>query len=249
MLQFNAEGTVVSLTGSNPLHVAAMESIRRQGDVVFLDVQSSDILQRLESMKVDRIVGQLNGASMRDILNRRQPFYESCYDARVICEAGELLESVSVKVVAAVRRLRAVTGDKFVSTRGRLSEFGFGQALLRGLADDGGLFVPADRLPRFKPGELFRLVPLDYGERAIRILEQLIHPSDVHPSDIRRFVQEAYRSGAFEGDDVTGIVPLDGERFEYVHELFRGLTASFKDLALQLLPHFFQHAATGDGSW
>ena len=71
----------------------------------------------------------------------------------------------------------------------------FSDVLLQGSASDGGLFVPADDLPRFTVGELQRLVPLDYRDRALCILERLVHPGDVHPSLLRKYVCAAYSSG------------------------------------------------------
>jgi len=65
---------IVSLSGSNPLHHGSMKHIKSLGNVIFLDVANTDILQRLSRMKVDRIVGQ--SQSMADILAYRQQFYE-----------------------------------------------------------------------------------------------------------------------------------------------------------------------------
>jgi len=68
------DNCIVSLSGSNPLHDGAMQWIRSVGKVIFLDTDHSDILSRLSSMKVDRIVG--HGADMADNLQYRQQFYE-----------------------------------------------------------------------------------------------------------------------------------------------------------------------------
>jgi len=71
----------------------------------------------------------------------------------------------------------------------------FSEALLTGSAPDGGLYVPADDLPAITVGELQRLVPLSYTDRAIRILERLLHPSDVHPVLLQQYAQAAFSSG------------------------------------------------------
>ena len=68
------DNCVVSLSGSNPLHRDAMQWIRSFGKVIFLDTHHSDILARLSSMKVDRIVGR--GSDMTENLQYRQQFYE-----------------------------------------------------------------------------------------------------------------------------------------------------------------------------
>ena len=67
--------------------------------------------------------------------------------------------------------------------------------ILSGGAPDGGLYVPADDLPQITVGELQRLAPLDYRERALRILERLLHPNDVHPSLLRQFAERAFSRG------------------------------------------------------
>ena len=68
------DNCIVSLSGSNPLHHDSMHWIHSSGKVIFLDVHHSDILTRLSTMKVDRIVGR--GRDMADNLQYRQQFYE-----------------------------------------------------------------------------------------------------------------------------------------------------------------------------
>jgi len=68
------DNCIVSLTGSNPLHQGALEWIQSHGKVIFLDTDQADILARLESMKIDRIVG--HGRNIADCLRYRQQFYE-----------------------------------------------------------------------------------------------------------------------------------------------------------------------------
>ena len=60
-MQFNTSDAVISLSGSNPMHKGAMEHVKLLGDVVYLDVEDGDILNRLAEMKVNRIVGQNEG--------------------------------------------------------------------------------------------------------------------------------------------------------------------------------------------
>jgi len=67
--------------------------------------------------------------------------------------------------------------------------------ILSGGAPDGGLYVPVDDLPVITVGELQRLVPLGYWDRALRILEKLLHPNDVHPSLLRQYAQAAFSTG------------------------------------------------------
>lgn len=97
-MTLEAEGCIISTTGSNPLHPKSMSKLAQSGLVVFLDMSKDSILKRLNMMKVNRIVGQKSGASMSDILEYRQDFYERWYDLRIICEDGETQESVAQKV-------------------------------------------------------------------------------------------------------------------------------------------------------
>jgi len=103
--------------------------------------------------------------------------------------------------------------------------------ILSGSAPDQGLYVPADDLPEITVGELQRLVSLDYAERALRILERLIHPSDVSPSLLRQFTQAAFSPG-----DLTFSVTLQLHcKFRYCHtmssvcRLFVGVTSVYCD--------------------
>ena len=234
-------GSVISLTGSNPMHPKAMEYLSSMGISIFLDVHAEDILHRLEQMKVNRIVGQESGITMADILKYRQQFYERHYDIRVICEANEPVHSVVNKVVAELQWYNGYRG--FVSTRMADAGYqqGFNDVVLEGLACDGGLYVPAAAsFPRLSQQQWERLVALDYKGRALRVLEKWIHPSEMHPSMLASYLQDAYSPDHFGCAQVVPVKHLQGN--QYIMELFHGPTASFKDLALQLLPKFFEHA-------
>ena len=232
--------TVITLSGSNAMHAEAMEHISKYGTIFFMDVPSEDILQRLEAMKVNRIVGQEADVPMSEILAYRQQFYERKYDVRVICESGETQESIAGKVVEAFGRF----SDRrpYVSTRSDGSGTGkdFLGTVLQGLADDGGLYVPSGPLPRMTSKQWERLVPCSYQERAQRILEQWIHPKDLHPHALNGMIHKAYNKNSFQSEDVVPVTHLEGG--QYLVELFHGPTASFKDAPLQLMPHFFREA-------
>ena len=106
---------------------------------------------------------------------------------------------------------------------------------------DSGAFVPT-------LGQWERLVNCSYKERALRILETWLSPTDLHPSILQSMVTKAY-SHNFQHEAIAPLVKLNDQY--YVHELFHGPTASFKDLALQLTPHFFSEGicrrSTSDG--
>lgn len=94
-------GTVVSLTGSNPMDLSVMESLGSLKNAIFiyLDVHLDDIMMRLGKMKIDRIVGQNmtaaccgklsadddNGIStpIREIVDRRAMYYDPWFDVRI----------------------------------------------------------------------------------------------------------------------------------------------------------------------
>lgn len=191
-------------------------------------------------LQVDRIVGQSEGISMSDILKYRQRFYENYHDIRIICGDRESLESIANRTIEALSSYNRSTN--FTSTRGADS-CGFFNAILQGLAKDGGLFVPENSLPKFRNDELMRLVPLKYHERALRILEKLIHPRHIHRSLLREYVGTAYSEQTFGAGACRVVAVPDEPRSLFVSELFHGPTGSFKDLALQLMPYIFSHAA------
>ncbi|XP_007887904.2 threonine synthase-like 1 [Callorhinchus milii] len=241
--RFSTSGSVLSLTGSNPMHRASMQHMKSNGIVVYLDVPLEDILERLERMKVDRIVGQEPGVSMKEILQYRRPFYHQWYDVRVLCESGESAEAIAVKVLEAVKRYQDITPETFISTRSttedseaRKDPVFFSDVVVEGLASDGGLYVPATKLPKLTPGEWQRLVDVPYIERAQVLLELCIHPSDVPAIKLQEMLARAYGQN-FSCTEVAPVRHLTGNQF--LLELFHGPTASFKDLALQLLPQLF----------
>lgn len=243
LCSFSASGCVVSLTGSNPLHTAAMQHVKETGVVVYLDVDSQDILARLQRMKVNRIVGQEAGVPMRDILGYRRQFYEKWLDVRVLCGRGETTEEVAEKVLKALDRYQNQETETYVSTRRDPTESSekkayFSDVVVEGLAPDGGLYVPQRGFPVLDAREWQRLTPMSYLERASVLLERCVHPLDVSAVDLRTMVVRAYGRN-FSSAAVAPVRHLLHN--QYVQELFHGPTASFKDFALQLMPQLFAH--------
>uniref|UniRef100_H3BZ02 Threonine synthase like 1 n=1 Tax=Tetraodon nigroviridis TaxID=99883 RepID=H3BZ02_TETNG len=242
LCSFSASGCVVSLTGSNPLHTAAMQHVKETGVVVYLDVDSQDILARLQRMKVNRIVGQEAGVPMRDILGYRRQFYEKWLDVRVLCGRGETTEEVAEKVLKALDRYQNQETETYVSTRRDPTESSekkayFSDVVVEGLAPDGGLYVPQRGFPVLDAREWQRLTPMSYLERASVLLERCVHPLDVSAVDLRTMVVRAYgRNFSQQMAPVRHLL-----HNQYVQELFHGPTASFKDFALQLMPQLFAH--------
>ncbi|XP_006811616.2 threonine synthase-like 1 [Saccoglossus kowalevskii] len=248
LLQFQQQNHIISLSGSNPLHHTAMKHISNSGIVVFLDVHINDIIARMAEMKVDRIVGQGKGVHMEDILKYRLQFYEKWYDLRVICARKDSPEIVAEKIMKGLKRYHTMRNH--ISTRSSSSKSAtvnteeghknFLQVVREGLASDGGLYIPQTNIPYLHADQWSRLIGCSYQEKALRILEQWIHPEDVHPQKLRSMIDKGYKMDNFNCQNVIPLVHLRNN--QYLLELFHGPTASFKDAALQLMPQFFTEA-------
>ena len=118
---------------------------------------------------------------------------------------------------------------RYVSTRGAAPPLGFTDALLAGLANDGGLYVPTEwpALPTRLPGAT-------YAQRAAQII-QLFVGDDLAPATVQRLCDAAYAT--FAHPAVVPLVQLHDEHF--LQELFHGPTLAFKDVALQLVGRMF----------
>ena len=120
---------------------------------------------------------------------------------------------------------------RYVSTRGLQEPLSFKDAVMTGLAQDGGLLVP-DRLPDVRPF-LREWASLDYADLAFAIMR--LFAGDVAPHRLRALVNGAY--AAFSVPEVAPTRKLgDGL---YLLELFHGPTLAFKDIALQFLGRLF----------
>ena len=118
----------------------------------------------------------------------------------------------------------------YVSTRGAAPVLDFGDALLAGLADDGGLYVP-EAWPVLGDGGRG-----DYVETAVEVMSPYVGDS-VGADAFAAMVEDAY--AVFDAPDVVPIVELsDGI---HLLELFHGPTLAFKDVALQLVGRLFDH--------
>ena len=120
---------------------------------------------------------------------------------------------------------------RYVSTRGRAPELGFADVLLAGLADDGGLYVPAT-WPSMRP-----LPPgTGYADAAAAVMAPYVEDA-IDPLAFDSMVAEAY--AAFDHPAVCPLVQLDTDL--WLLELFHGPTLAFKDVALQLVGRLFDH--------
>ena len=125
----------------------------------------------------------------------------------------------------------------FFSTRGG-SCVTASQAILQGIAPDGGLYVPT-LYPAMSLREIDALTELSYPRRAARILQLFLE--DYSPREIEDAVTAAYGPDRFDDPAVAPLKRLD--EGTWALELFHGPTLAFKDMALQLLPHLIRLAA------
>ncbi len=130
---------------------------------------------------------------------------------------------------------------RYESTRGGLKGITAAEAIKLGIAPDGGLFVPMDRVSvdlEFVKG----LVNDSYQERAMKILSLFL--TDYTREELSECIHRAYGS-QFSSKDIAPVVRLH----EQLHmlELWHGPTCAFKDMALQILPHFLVKAIQKTG--
>jgi len=130
---------------------------------------------------------------------------------------------------------------KYVSSRGQAPVLGFNDVLLAGLARDGGLYLPAT-IPAFSPDEIRSLRGMSYQEAAFRVMRPFVCP-DISEHDFQDIISRAYST--FRHKAVVPLSQIDSN--DWILELFHGPTLAFKDVALQLLGHLFDHILTAQG--
>ncbi|HRE02988.1 MAG TPA: threonine synthase [Ilumatobacteraceae bacterium] len=120
---------------------------------------------------------------------------------------------------------------RYVSTRGTAPELGFCDALLAGLASDGGLYVPTEwpELPDLSPART-------YADAAAAVMAPFVG-DEIAPATFHALCAEAYAS--FRHDAVVPLVQVGAN--EWLLEQFHGPTLAFKDVALQLVGRLFDH--------
>ena len=127
---------------------------------------------------------------------------------------------------------------KYISTRGGIKPISFTEAIMMGLADDGGLLLP-EIIPDCKDKmEEWRKLP--YTELAYEIISQFVG-GDIAKKDLARLIDSSYSS--FTHSEIVPIVSVDNL---FIMELFHGPTLAFKDIALQLLGNLFEYVLNRD---
>jgi len=121
----------------------------------------------------------------------------------------------------------------YLSTRGGIQPVRFKDAVMMGLADDGGLLLP-ESIPVVSSEELESWRSLSYPELAFAIISRFV--DDIPAADLKELINRSYAT--FSHPQVTPVVRQDGV---YILELFHGVTLAFKDVALQFLGNLFEY--------
>ena len=130
---------------------------------------------------------------------------------------------------------------RYISTRGGIAPLGFQDAVMMGLARDGGLLLP-ETLPTIEASVLDRWQRLPYQYLAREVLALFI--DDIPANDLEELVERSYASFAH-----PQVTPVCKQGEVYILELFHGPTLAFKDVALQLLGNLFEYILTRTGGF
>nr|WP_307998227.1 threonine synthase [uncultured Merdimonas sp.] len=123
----------------------------------------------------------------------------------------------------------------YKSTRNSDLKVTASEAILTGLAPDGGLFVP-NAIPKLDVS-LDELKKMSYQETAYTVMKQFL--TDFTEEELRQCIASAYDS-KFDTEEIAPLAKVDGI---YYLELFHGATIAFKDMALSILPHLMTTSA------
>ena len=122
---------------------------------------------------------------------------------------------------------------RYVSTRNTAKTYDFKDVFIKGLADDGGLFIPSS-LPKYTEKEIQELKSLNYSDLAKKIIFPFIG-NFMDKNELSKIIDKSY--SVFRRENVIDFIKI-GDRS--VLELFHGPTLAFKDVAMQLLGNFYE---------
>ena len=125
---------------------------------------------------------------------------------------------------------------KYISTRGQAPELTFEDAMLTGLARDGGLYVP-ETIPQLSTDDIKAMAGKPYEEIAFQVMRPFVGDT-FSDDDFKGIIERAYKD--FGHAARAPLVQLD--HGHYLLELFHGPTLAFKDFAMQLIGQLFQTA-------
>jgi len=128
---------------------------------------------------------------------------------------------------------------KYCSTRGKIQGLNFSDAVMMGLADDGGLLLP-EEIPKLSKDDLQKFNGLPYPDLAFQIISKFA--TDIPASDLKDIIDRSYAN--FNHVEITPVIKQDDL---YILELFHGPTLAFKDVALQFLGNLFEYFLSKNG--
>jgi len=123
---------------------------------------------------------------------------------------------------------------KYISTRNGSKEFNFTEVFIKGLADDGGLFIPKT-IPAISEQDLLRLSKLNYKDLAKEIIF-LFCDETIRKDELSNIVEKSYSK--FNEKNVVKITDIGENK---ILELYHGPTLAFKDIAMQFIGHLYDH--------
>ena len=121
---------------------------------------------------------------------------------------------------------------KYFSTRDKTLDFKFKDIFLRGLAPDGGLFIPSD-FKRYSKTEIKNLSELSYTDLATEIISNFCQP-DLEKTKLKSLIEKSYKN--FSNKEVVKIKKIGGIN---LLELYNGPTLAFKDIAMQVIGNMY----------
>ena len=123
---------------------------------------------------------------------------------------------------------------KYISTRSKEKEYSFGEVFLKGLADDGGLYVPKS-IKKYNSAELSELKKLNYNKLSTEIINQFLGDF-ISKEELLSLIIKSYST--FREEEVVKISNVGGIK---LLELFHGPTLAFKDIAMQFIGNLYEY--------
>ncbi|MCR5656142.1 MAG: threonine synthase [Butyrivibrio sp.] len=163
-------------------------------------------------------------------------YYSEIHSNRLICEKSSFTYFIILNLYQTIKTEDyGVAEILYSSTRGDKSKVTASQAILKGLAADGGLFVP-DHIPHLDK-TLSELKEMSYQDTAYEVMKLLL--TDFTEEELRYCIDHAYDS-KFDTEVIAPMTEADGA---FYLELYHGKTIAFKDMALSILPYLMTTAA------
>ncbi|ANB14744.1 threonine synthase THR4 [Sugiyamaella lignohabitans] len=128
--------------------------------------------------------------------------------------------------------------QKYFSTRTSKDHLSFEEAVIEGLAPDGGLYIPSE-IAKLPEDFLTKWKDLSFAQLATEILSLYISEEEIPRADLEKLAARSYST--FRSDHVTPTVPLNKDKNLWLLELFHGPTYAFKDVALQFVGNLFEY--------